>query len=73
MKKVVFQLETLTCPSCINKIESVLSKVHGVTTVKVLFHSSKVRIQFEEQIVTADHLQATVMKLGYPILSSKVS
>lgn len=73
MKKTVYQLETLTCPSCIKKIEGVLDKQEGVEDVKVLFHSSKVRVHYNEAVVHADELHEIIQKLGYPVLSVKTS
>ena len=45
MKKVIIQLGTLTCPSCMQKIEQGLSQQTGVEKVKVLFNASKVKIE----------------------------
>lgn len=73
MKKVVFGLEPLSCPSCIKKIESALNKMEGVKEVKVLFNSNKARVQFDDNLVQADVLQEVIVKLGYPVLSQKVS
>ncbi len=73
MRKAVYQLETLTCPSCIKKIEGVLGREAGVEEVKVLFNSSKVRAQFNEDVVSANQLQAVIEKLGYPVLAAKTS
>jgi len=71
LKTVNYQLETLTCPSCINKIEGVLNKEAGVESAKVLFNSSKVKVAYDEEITTADRLAGLIEKLGYPILSQK--
>lgn len=73
MKKAVYQLETLTCPSCIKKIEGVLGREEGVEEVKVLFNSSKVRAQYNEDVVSAEQLQEIIVNLGYPVLSAKTS
>lgn len=73
MKTAQFQLQPLTCPSCIKKIEGKLSKTTGVKEAKVLFNSSKVKIQFDETITKAEQLEETITKLGYPVLSAKVS
>ncbi|WP_059172169.1 heavy-metal-associated domain-containing protein [Bacillus sp. FJAT-27445] len=73
MAKAVFQLETLTCPSCVKRIDTALSKKEGVTVVKVLFNLSKVKTEFNEQQISADGIEATLEKLGYPVLSKKVS
>jgi len=73
MSKVIFQLEPLTCPSCIKKIETTLHKTAGVKSAKVMFNSSKVRTELDETQVNARQLEEMIEKLGYPVLSSKVS
>lgn len=73
MSKAVFQLEPLTCPSCIKKIETTLNKLIGVESVKVLFNSSKVKTEFHDAQIEASQLEETIKKLGYPVLASKVS
>lgn len=73
MQKAVFTLEPLSCPSCIKKIESTLSKLNGVQEAKVLFNSNKARVLFDAKIIQADELQNTIVQLGYPVLSQKVS
>lgn len=73
MSKAVYQLEPLTCPSCIKKIETTLSKTAGVESAKVMFNSSKVRTEFDENEIKADKIEKTITKLGYPVLSVKVS
>ncbi|MDR6997719.1 heavy-metal-associated domain-containing protein [Neobacillus niacini] len=73
MKKAVFQLEPLTCPSCIKKIETALRKKAGVDSVKVLFNFGKVKTEFDEVQVEVAQLEETIKKLGYLVLSTKVS
>ncbi|PID21200.1 heavy metal-binding protein [Sporosarcina sp. P3] len=73
MKKVVFLMEPFSCPSCVKKIEGALSRAKGVQQVKVLFHSSKVRVEFDESSVGVNELQELIVQLGYPVLHQKVS
>ncbi len=73
MKTVRFQLEVLTCPSCINKIEGVLKKEDGVENAKVLFNSSKVKVEYNEEKTSADKLAGLIEQLGYPVLSQKAA
>lgn len=73
MKKAVFLMEPFSCPSCVKKIENALSRAKGIQQVKVLFHSDKVRIQFDDAVVSAGELQELVEKLGYPVLSQKIA
>ena len=72
-KKAVLQLETLTCPTCIKKIETALSKVDGVQSARVLFNSSKVKAEYDEVKTTVEDLQSVIRNLGYAVLSVKES
>ena len=73
MKKVIFNMEPFTCPSCIKKIENTIGKVDGVHAVKVMFNSGRVLAEFDESRTDADLLESTIVRLGYPVLSKKVS
>ena len=66
-------MEPFTCPSCVKKIEQVVGKVDGVQEVQVMFNSGRVRVEFDEVVTNADVLQDTIVRLGYPVLSKKVS
>lgn len=69
MKIVKFQLEPLTCPSCIKKIEGKLWKMDGVSEAKVMFNSSKVKATFDQGQMTSEQLKETIEKLGYPVIA----
>ena len=73
MTKATLKLETLTCPSCLQKIESGLKQTAGVEkdSVKVLFNASKVKVDFDEEQVNLNHEKA-IENLGYSVISSKV-
>ncbi|WP_186579924.1 heavy-metal-associated domain-containing protein [Aquibacillus kalidii] len=73
MTKAVLQLEPLTCPSCIKKIESTLDKTEGIKSARVLFNSSKVKVEFDELQIETIQVERTISRLGYPVLSAKVS
>ena len=74
MKKAVIQVETLTCPSCSLKIEGAIKKLDGVDedSVKVLFNSSKVKLDFEEEKISIEDIVAAITKVGYEVEKSKV-
>lgn len=68
MKTVKLQLEPLTCPSCVKKIETTVNKLDGVEEAKVLFNSSKVKATYNEADVSVDEIKQTIEKLGYPVV-----
>lgn len=73
MSKAIFQLEPLTCPSCVKKIEAALQKQSGVKQAKVLFNAGKVKTEFDGEVVEAEKLKNTIETLGYPVLNMKLS
>lgn len=73
MSQAVIQLGPVTCPSCIKKIESAVSNIEGVETVKVLFNSSKVKAAFDSNKTSANDISETIQKLGYEVQSVKES
>lgn len=70
-KRAILQLDGLTCPSCMTKIEKGLSSQTGVENVKVLFNASKVKADFDDSQTDADALAGVVDKLGYEVKSIK--
>ncbi|GAA0490906.1 heavy-metal-associated domain-containing protein [Alkalibacterium sp. m-11] len=74
MQKAMIQLETLTCPSCMQKIENGVKSLDGVSkeSLKVLFNSSKVRVEFDDEKVSIKDIEHVIDKLGYEVLKSQV-
>lgn len=73
LTKAVFTMEPFTCPSCVRKIESTVARQDGVTNVQVMFNSGRVRVEFDANQTNAETVQDILVKLGYPVLSKKVS
>lgn len=67
MSKTTLQLETLTCPSCLQKIENGIGQLDGVESVKVLFNASKVKVEHGDS-TDKKAIINTVEKLGYKVL-----
>lgn len=71
MKTITYQLDTLTCPSCTAKIEGMLKKTKGIKESEVLFNSSRVKVTFDENILSSESLKENIDKLGFDVLSEK--
>ena len=58
MKQATIQLDTLTCPSCVLKIESAVKNLAGVDkdSLKVLFNASKVKVDFDQEKLSVQDL-----------------
>ena len=74
MQKATIQLETLTCPSCMQKIENGVKSLDGVDkkSLKVLFNSSKVRVEYDDEKVSIKDIVNAIDKLGYEVMKSQV-
>ena len=74
MKNATIQLETLTCPSCAQKIENAAKALNGVEkeSVKVLFNSSKAKFDFDEEKISVKDVEKAITALGYVVKKSQV-
>lgn len=74
MQKATIQLETLTCPSCMQKIENGVKSLDGVDkkSIKVLFNSSKVRVEYDDEKVSIKDIENAIDKLGCEVIKSQV-
>lgn len=74
MQKATIQLETLTCPSCMQKIENGVKSLDGVDkeSLNVSFNSSKVKVNFDDEKVSIQDIEKAIDKLGYEVKKSTV-
>ena len=74
MKKATIQLETLTCPSCMQKIDNAVKSLEGVDkeSVNVSFNSSKVKIDFDDEKLSIEKIEKAITSLGYEVKKSQV-
>jgi copper chaperone len=74
MHKATIQLGPLTCPSCLQKIDSAVKSLEGVDkeSVNVLFNSSKVKLNFDSEKVSIEKIENAISALGYEVKKSKV-
>ncbi len=74
MQNATIQLETLTCPSCAQKIENATKSMKGVDkeSVKVLFNSSKVKFDFDDEALSVEDVEKAITALGYEVKKTQV-
>ncbi|NQK66659.1 heavy-metal-associated domain-containing protein [Streptococcus suis] len=74
MQKATIQLEALTCPSCMQKIENGVKSLDGVDkkSINVLFNSSKVRVEYDDEKLSIKDIENAIDKLGYEVIKSQV-
>lgn len=74
MKKATIQLETLACPSCVQKIEKAITSLNGVDkdSVQILFNASKAKLEFNEESVSIEEIEAAIASMGYEVKKTQV-
>ena len=61
-----YDLQKLTCGSCVAKIETALADVRGVGDVQIDLTREKGRIQFDPAVTDAEAIARTISAAGYP-------
>lgn len=74
MKAATIYLETLTCPSCTQKVEGALKGLDGIDqdTVTISFNTSRVRFDFHEEKISIDEIEKAITRVGYEVKRSRV-
>lgn len=73
MQKAIIQLGTLTCPSCVKKIDNAVKSLKGVEkeSVNVLFNTSKVKFDYDIEKLSIDDVKNAITVLGYEVKNLK--
>ena len=74
MKNANIQLEKLTCPSCLQKIENGVGKLNGIDkdSLKVMFNASRVKVDFDGDVLSIEEIEKSIQDLGYEVKKSRV-
>lgn len=64
--QTVFQVEGMTCSSCVRHINSALKKMEGVEDVQVSLSDKKVIVKHDPKKVPADVIRKAITEEGYP-------
>ncbi len=74
MKKATIQLGTLTCPSCLLKIENALKSLAGINkgSISVSFNTSKAKLEFDDSQLSTEAIEKSITDLGYDVIKTLV-
>ena len=64
-QEVILQILGMHCPACAQRIENSLSKLDGVTEVKVNFAFKEAIVRFDLDKTNLEKIKATVKRTGY--------
>jgi len=73
MQRANIKLETLTCPSCLQKIENAVGGLNGIDkeSLKVMFNASKVKVNFDGDVLSLEEIEKAIQELGYEVKKSR--
>lgn len=71
-KQSTILLETLTCPSCLQKINNTVKKLEGVDvdSVSILFNASKVKLAYDASKIEIEAIEKAIQSIGYGVIKS---
>lgn len=72
LKTTTLRSDELSCPSCIQKIETKLTGLDGVEAVEVKFSSGRIIAQHDPQKVSVRDLVEAVAEVGYTAKPSAI-
>lgn len=63
--KTTLRSDELSCPTCVDNIESSLNKTEGVSKAKVHFNTGRIEVEHDPETVSKDKLVEIVGQSGY--------
>ncbi|CAF0904476.1 unnamed protein product [Adineta steineri] len=66
MEIIDVNIEGMTCASCVNKIETNMSKISGIKSVNVVLLTNRGRIQYDSSIIGPRDILKQIENLGFP-------
>lgn len=63
--KTILRSEDFSCPSCVTKLETALSRVPGVAVARVHFATGRIVVEHEPDRASVETLVETVRRSGY--------
>lgn len=63
--KTTLRSQELSCPSCVGKIEKMLTRTEGVRDATVHFNTGRIEVEYDADSVTEDDLTQVVQQAGY--------
>ena len=61
----ILRSDDLSCPSCVNNIESNLNQTEGISKAKVHFNTGRIEVEHDPAMVSEEKLIEVVRQSGY--------
>jgi copper chaperone CopZ len=63
--KTILRSDELSCPSCVNNIESNLNQTEGVSSARVHFNTGRIEVEHDPDRASEEKLIEVVRQSGY--------
>lgn len=63
--KTTLRSDELSCPTCVDNIESSLKQTEGISEATVHFNTGRIEVEHDPETVSEDELVEIVGQLGY--------
>lgn len=63
--KTILQSDELSCPTCVDNIESMLNGKEGVSEASVHFNTGRIEVEHDPEIISENVLLKAVQDSGY--------
>lgn len=67
MEKVTLKVEGMSCGHCVNSVEGSVSKLQGVSNVKVHLDNGTVDVEYDAATVGIDTIKEAIDDQGYDV------
>lgn len=67
MQQITFNVQGMSCGSCVNKIERNVDELNGVESVKVQLSEEKVNVVFNESAIDLKNIKDAIKNSGYEV------
>lgn len=69
MKKEMWMLSNLTCPSCAANVEKAFAKMDGIKQANIAFATGALNIEYDERVVKPEQIEKTITNFGLTVTS----
>ncbi|MCX7841959.1 MAG: heavy-metal-associated domain-containing protein [Clostridia bacterium] len=68
MTTTIFNVPSISCSACSNKIQQELKSVNGVHDVQIDMKTQTVRVEFDSAKIQPQDIRKTVSLMGYEVI-----
>ena len=68
METATFNIPSLSCSACSNKIQDEIKSMNGIGSVEVDLKTQTVRVEYDPKSIDASDIRKRVSEMGYEVI-----